>query len=117
MPAKAPVNVAEMRERVLQVIAERAEAIAKANADEASKGHMAQMKYLFEVLGIYPATASAELEGEDSNDLARVLLKRFEFPYKGPADEGVRGRDERRGSGSGGSAGRFGRMTKSGNGG
>ncbi len=76
-----------MRERVLQVIAERAEAIAKANADEASKGHMAQMKYWFELLGIFPATASAELEGEDSNDLARVLLSRFDFPYKGPGDE------------------------------
>jgi hypothetical protein len=85
--AKAPVNVAEVRERVLQVIAEKAEGMTKANADEASKGHMAQLKYLFELLGIFPAAVSTEQEAEESNDLARVLLKRLEFPYKGPADE------------------------------
>ncbi len=85
--AKAPVNVAEVRERVLQVIAEKAEGMTKANADEASKGHIAQLKYLFELLGIFPAAASTEPEAEESNDLARVLLKRFEFPYQGPADE------------------------------
>jgi len=28
-----------------------------------------------------------EPEAEDSNDLARVLLNRFDFPYKGPGDE------------------------------
>jgi len=41
----------------------------------------------FELLGIYPAPAVKEPEAEDSNDLARVLLNRFDFPYKGPGDE------------------------------
>ena len=36
--AKAPVNVAEVRERVLQVIAEKAEGMTKANADEHRRG-------------------------------------------------------------------------------
>src|SRR5437016_4950074 len=80
--AKAHVNVGEVRERVLQVIAEKAEAMTSANVEEATKGHVTQLKYLFEVLGIYPVTASAELEAQDSNDLARVLLNRFDFPYQ-----------------------------------
>jgi hypothetical protein len=44
-------------------------------------------KYLFELLGIYPAPVVEQPEAEDSDDLARVLLNRFDFPYKGPADE------------------------------
>jgi hypothetical protein len=58
----------------------------EAMAAEPEKGHLATFKYLFELLGIYPAN-TVEQEAEDSNDLARVLLNRFDFPYKGPGDE------------------------------
>ncbi len=84
---KGPVNVEEVRERVQRVIAEKAEMMTNANADEASKGCLPQLKYLFEVLGLYPATAVEEPETAESNDLARVLLRRFNFPFQGPADE------------------------------
>jgi hypothetical protein len=38
-------------------------------------------------MGVFPKKVVEEPEAEDSNDLARVLLNRFDFPYKGPADE------------------------------
>jgi hypothetical protein len=83
----APVKLEEVRERVRRVIAEKAEAMTVANAAEASKGHLAQLKYLFDLFGLCPATAGEEAEPVDSNDLARVLLKRLNFPFQGPADE------------------------------
>ena len=86
-PVEGPVNVEEVRERVRRIIANKAESMTAANAEEASKGHLVQLKYLFEVLGLYPATAVEEKEAPESNDLARVLLNRFDFPYRGPADE------------------------------
>ena len=85
--AKAPVNLEEVRERVRRVIAEKAEEMTNANAEEASKGNLTPLKYLFEVLGLYPATAAEETEPTEGNDLARVLLKRLNFPFEGPADE------------------------------
>ena len=85
--ASEPVDVSATREKILHVIAEHAEAMTKANATEEEKGHLPAFKYLFELLGIYPAPAVKQPEAEDSNDPARVLLNRFDFPYKGPGDE------------------------------
>jgi hypothetical protein len=85
--ASEPVDASVTHEKVLHVIAEHAEAMAEANATEAEKGHLATFKYLFELLGIYPAPAVEQPKAEDSNDLARVLLNQFDFPYKGPGDE------------------------------
>jgi len=45
---------------------------------EVDKGHYAAMKYLFEMIGLYPAAAQEEGQGEDS--LARTLLRRLGLP-------------------------------------
>jgi hypothetical protein len=82
-----PVDLVEVREKVMRLIADKAEAMTTANADEAAKGHLQQLRFLFEVLGLYPPTALPEEEPAEGNDLARVLLNRFEFPFRGPADE------------------------------
>jgi hypothetical protein len=85
--ASGPEKVAVTRDKVSHVIAEHAPKMTEAMAAEAEKGHLPAFKYLFELLGIYPAPAVEHPEAEDSNDLARVLLNRFDFPYKGPGDE------------------------------
>jgi hypothetical protein len=72
---------------VLRLIAAKAEAMTSANADEAAKGHLQQLRFLFEVLGLYPPTAIPEAVVAEGNDLARVLLNRLDFPFRGPADE------------------------------
>ena len=85
---KGPVNVPEIREQVRHLIADKIEPMVTANTDEAAKGQLSQLKYLFEVLGVYPEPASeSEAEPEESNDLAKVLLNRLDFPYREPAEE------------------------------
>lgn len=81
-------DVAVTHGKVTHVIAEHAETMTEAIVAEAEKGNLPTFKYLFELLGIHPAPAvEQQPEAEDSNDLARVLLNRFDFPFKGPADE------------------------------
>src|SRR6266481_4275335 len=82
-----PVDLVEVRQKVLRLIADKAEVMTTANADEAAKGHLQQLRFLFEVLGLYPPTAMPEAEVAEGNDLARVLLNRLDFPFRGPADE------------------------------
>lgn len=45
---------------------------------EVNKGHFVAMKYLFEMVGLYPAT-SAEQMPQD-NSLAKILLRRLDLP-------------------------------------
>ena len=86
--ASAPKDMSVTHEKVKHVIAEHAEKMTEAIAAEAEKGNLPTFKYLFELLGIHPAPVVEQpTEAEDSNDLARVLLNRFDFPYKGPSDE------------------------------
>jgi hypothetical protein len=85
--AKGPVNVPEIREKIRRLIAAKVGPMVNANAVEATKGSLPPLKYLFEVLGVYPESAQTEAEPEESNDLAEVLLKRLDFPYREPAEE------------------------------
>ena len=85
--ASGPQDMSVTHEKVKHVIAEHAEKMTQAIAAEAEKGNLPTFKYLCELLGIYPAPVVEQAEAEDSNDLARVLLNRFDFPFKGPAQE------------------------------
>jgi hypothetical protein len=82
-----PVNIQALRERVRTVVAEKLDDMTEAVADEAAKGHVAQLKYLFEVVGLYPAAEGTSPAPEDSNDLAKKLLDSFQFPALLPAEE------------------------------
>ena len=46
--------------------------------DEADKGHFPAMKYLFEMIGLYPATMEEGTLEEES--LAKTLLQRLGVP-------------------------------------
>jgi hypothetical protein len=83
----APVNLEQLREKVRKVVADKIDKMANAAADEAAKGHVAQLKYLFEVIGLFPATDDSTAEPEFGNDLAKTLLDRFHFPKSLPAEE------------------------------
>jgi hypothetical protein len=85
--ATEPVNLQELRERVRHWVAEQTEEMTKAAAEEAAKGHVAQLKYLFEVIGLYPAAEPPKEGPVDGNDLARTLLARLEFPHSLPEGE------------------------------
>ncbi len=51
-------------------------------------GNLSALKYLFEVIGLYPSSATANGEHADSDDLTRKLLNRLEFGQEADAEDG-----------------------------
>jgi hypothetical protein len=57
--------------------------ITRAVVEEAKKGQLATVKYLFEVSGVYPAAADArQAPLEEGEPLARILLTRLGLPLE-----------------------------------
>ena len=71
--ARAPVDIANIREQITQEVGGCAVDMVKAAIDGAKNGHYLPMKYLFEVIGLFPASAVAE--SPEDNSLAKILLK------------------------------------------
>ena len=79
--AKKPVDMVQARENVSQLVRESAAAIATGVIDVAKGGQLASAKYLFEAIGLYPATGQTpERPAEDS--LAHILLRRMGLPLE-----------------------------------
>src|SRR5580658_9820491 len=72
------VDLAIMREQITNLVGNRAVEMVKTTMGEVSKGHYLAMKYLFEMVGLCPATAFEGAIQEDS--LAKTLLRRLRFP-------------------------------------
>ncbi len=81
------VSVQSLREQIMQLVGQKMGEMTKAISDEAAKGHLAQFKYLLEVIGLHPSEMSTQEEPEGGNDLAKALLTKFEFPHSLPANE------------------------------
>ena len=79
-----PVDLQDVRRKLVQLIAGRCENMTEAIAGEADKGHLTHYKFLLEVIGLYPPIASEKEETADSEDLAQLLLKSFTFPKRLP---------------------------------
>jgi hypothetical protein len=71
-------DAAELREQIEILVKRRAINLVETAIGEADKGHFAAMKYLFEMIGLYPGPEEAEPQAEDS--LARTLLRRLREP-------------------------------------
>jgi hypothetical protein len=87
-PKKAPkqVDLGLVRERITNLVGNGAVKMVQTTMDEVAKGHYLAMKYLFEMIGLCPATAPEETLQEDS--LARTLLRRLRLPEEtGPETE------------------------------
>jgi hypothetical protein len=59
----------------------------EATMEEVGKGHYLGMKYLFEMIGLYPGTSADDGPVEDS--LAATLLRRLGIPESSTPDAGV----------------------------
>lgn len=70
-----PVDLGEIRREIAELVGGRAVEMVETTIGEAESGHYAAMKYLFEIIGLYPATAQAEPSSPDS--LAQTLLRRL----------------------------------------
>jgi hypothetical protein len=84
---KKDVDLAKVRKGIANLVGGKAHEMAEAVADEALKGQLAPLKYLFEVSGLYPATETTEAteatEAKPEEDtLAKILLKGLNLPVK-----------------------------------
>ena len=84
-------NPAEMRQSVTDMVGSEMKNITRAVVEEAKKGQLATVKYLFEVSGVYPAaTEQSQARPEEGETLARLLLTRLGLPAEpavSPDDE------------------------------
>jgi hypothetical protein len=72
---RKPLDLAEIRRQITDLVGSGAVGMVKATMEEAGKGHYLGMKYLFEMIGLYPATSMDEAPVQDS--LAATLLQRL----------------------------------------
>jgi hypothetical protein len=86
-PKKAPsvskkalkkVDLVVIGEQITNLVGNRAIEMVEITMEEVDKGHYLAMKYLFEMIGLCPATAPEGAIQEDS--LAKTLLRRLRFP-------------------------------------
>jgi hypothetical protein len=71
-------DVTDLRRQIESLVTRKAVNMVETAIGEADKGHFAAMKYLFEMIGLYPGPSEAEPQGEDS--LAKTLLRRLGMP-------------------------------------
>jgi len=72
------VDLGMVRERITNLVGNRAVEMVETTMDEVAKGHYLAMKYLFEMIGLDPAATPEESLADDS--LAKTLLRRLRLP-------------------------------------
>jgi hypothetical protein len=78
---KKPVDMVQAREKVSDLVRKSAAAIATGVINSAKRGQLASAKYLFEAVGLYPATGQTP-EGPAEYSLAHTLLRRMGLPLE-----------------------------------
>jgi len=76
--SRQTTDLAAIRQQITELVRDQAVPMVEITISEVDKGHYSAMKYLFEMIGLYPAAAQEETQGEDS--LARTLLRRLGLP-------------------------------------
>lgn len=72
------MDLAEIRRQITELVGNGAVGMVESTMEEVGKGHYLGMKYLFEMIGLYPATAADDAPIE--NTLAAILLRRLGLP-------------------------------------
>jgi hypothetical protein len=74
-------DIAEVRENINELVKDSAEEIATSVIEVATRtGQLASAKYLFEAVGLYPATEQTEPISPVKGSLAHTLLTRMGLP-------------------------------------
>jgi hypothetical protein len=76
--SRKPADLSAIREQISNLVGNEAVGMVETTIAEVEKGHYLALKYLFEMVGLYPTSGVDEGPGEDS--LARTLLRRLGFP-------------------------------------
>jgi len=72
------VDLGAIREQITNLVGNGAVDMVETTMEEVGKGRYLAMKYLFEMIGLCPATTADEAPEEDS--LAKTLLRRLQLP-------------------------------------
>jgi hypothetical protein len=84
---KKASDLGSLRQKISNVVAGDALEMVNDVIAEVHKGQHTPMKYLFELIGLYPA--SAEDEGPVDDSLVQTLLRRLGFPEAAADGEGA----------------------------
>ena len=79
--------VAAVREGISNLVGAQALSMVETTIGEVDKGHYVAMKYLFELIGLYPGGAEQESSGESV--LAKTLLRRLNLPEESNVEASV----------------------------
>lgn len=88
-PIQCETDLSALRRRITELVARNAVAMVQQAIDAVKdEGQYQAIKYLFEMIGLYPAIADDESEAQ--NSLAQILLEQLgvEEPVKGPPARG-----------------------------
>lgn len=80
-------DLAEIRRHIADLVGNGAVGMVETTINQVGKGHYLGMKYLFEMIGLYPATSTDDVPTEGS--LAAILLRRLGLPDEPMPKAGV----------------------------
>jgi hypothetical protein len=86
IPGKT-LDLVEIRRQITDLVGNGAVGMVETTMEEVGKGHYLGMKYLFEMIGLYPATSTDDAAVEDS--MAATLLRWLGIPEGPTPDPGV----------------------------
>ncbi len=95
------VDFVAVRKGISKLVGEKANGMVGTLIDDGNSARLAAMKYLFEIVGLYPATEATTGEAFPENSLAGTLLMRLGLPLEpvvaecGKNNEPGRLRDDR----------------------
>jgi DNA replication protein DnaD len=78
------VDIAGVRQAMTRLVALEADEMVQAVIDEAKKGHSVALKYLFEMIGLYPATLESEQSEKREMSLAELFCRELGLPMHPP---------------------------------
>jgi len=92
---KRTTNLDTLRLKITEMVAGRALVITQAALDDAEEEvNVAAMKYLFELIGLYPARSSEERDQEKA-DLVAILARKLGLPAEPIVEEDTGSEDVR----------------------
>ena len=72
---RKPVDLAEIRQQIVNLVGNDAIGMVETTIEEVGKGHYLGMKYLFEMVGLYPASGDEGARVPDS--MGAMLMRRL----------------------------------------
>lgn len=82
-----PANLTEIRRQIADMVGNGALVMVETTIEEAGKGHYLGMKYLFEMIGLYPETFADDDQPMDS--MAATLLRRLGIPEEPVPEQSI----------------------------